>query len=85
MSGSLMIITGCFIYTCIISCQPVDWLSGSESDRSWTKQGNHHQGNNQLCLLQLPTVSGYISTAVLPFNLLANFNFLYALFCWPRG
>lgn len=72
-----------FIYTCIpsvrlfVGCQAPGQTGLGPNREAITKE------IISSVLLQLPTVSSYISTAALPLNLLASFNFLYALFFGP--
>lgn len=81
----VLVIRRCFIYTCIpcAGCLLVVRLQ--------VKQALEQAGETitkaiiSSVLLQLLTVSSYISTAVVPLNLLASFNFLYALFFLSCG
>lgn len=79
----VMAIRRCFIYTCILS---VRLFSGCQALGQTGLGPNRETITKEIIssvLLRLRTVSSYISTAVLPLNLLASFNFLYALFFGP--
>lgn len=72
-----------FIYTCILS---VMLFVGCQAPGQTGLGPNRETITKEIIssvLLQLPTVSSYISTVALPLNLLASFNFLYALFFGP--
>lgn len=81
----VLVIRRCFIYTCIpctgclFSCQTPGQTGLGPSRETITK------AIISSVLLQLRTVSSYISAAVLLLNQLASFNFLYALFFWSCG
>lgn len=49
MGVSLCWLLDVVLFTPAFPAQAVYWLSDLRSNRPWTKQGNHHQGNNQLC------------------------------------
>lgn len=76
-------VRGYSVYTCFpfvrlfVGCQAAGQTGPGPSRETITKE------IISSVLLELPTVSSYISTAVLPLNPLASFNFLYALFFGP--